>query len=189
MTGAWAYVEIGKRDLLQRLQDRALIAFALSLLACVICAYFYGRHASDASTGIIGGSTARETPVLTMVFSASRAALMASAILAPLWLQRPFANRPAAKLAEVSYGIYLIHLVVAWYVGLIWLDLPRDGSVKAALLWFGTVIPISIAYAWASRRFVELPVKRWVPVIAARPAARGRPEGRDIQLTPRIAAQ
>jgi peptidoglycan/LPS O-acetylase OafA/YrhL len=170
MTGAWAYVEIGKRDLVRRLQDRALIAFALSLVACAICAYFYGRHASDASTGIIGGSTARETPVLTMAFSASRAALMASAILAPLWLQRPFTNRPAAKLAEFSYGIYLIHLVVAWYVGLIWLDLPRDGSVKSALLWFGTVLPISVAYAWASRRFVELPVKNWV--LSSR---RGRP--------------
>lgn len=170
MTGAWAYVEIGKRDLLRRLQDRALIAFALSLVACAICAYLYGRHASNASTGIIGGSTARETPVLTMVFSASRAALMASVILAPLWLQRPFANRPAAKLAEFSYGIYLIHLVVAWYVGLVWLDLPRDGSLKAALLWFGTVLPISIAYAWASRRFVELPVKHWV--LSSR---RGRP--------------
>jgi acetyltransferase len=162
MTGAWAYVEIGKRDLVQRFQARALLSAAVSLIACAICAYLYGRHASNASVGIIGGSTARETPILTMVFSASRAALMASVILAPFWLQRLFANRPAARLAELSYGIYLIHLVAAWYVGLVWLELPRDGSAKAALLWFGTIIPISIAYAWVSRRLVELPVKRWV---------------------------
>jgi len=162
MTGAWAYVEVGKRDLLQRLQDRALIAAALSFVACAICAYLYGRHASNASTGIIGGSTAREVPVLTMAFSVARAALMASIILAPLWLQRPFANRPAGTLAGLSYGIYLIHLVVAWYVGLVWLNLPRDGTLKAALLWFGVVLPISVAYAYLSRRLVELPVKRWV---------------------------
>lgn len=162
MTGAWAYVQVGKRDLLRRLQGRALIGAAVSLVACAICAYLYGRHASNASTGIIGGSTARETALLTMAFSIARAALMASVILAPLWMQRAFANRPAAKLAELSYGIYLIHLVAAWYIGLVWLDLPRDGSPKAALLWFGTVLPISIAYSWVSRRFVEVPVKRWV---------------------------
>ena len=61
MTGAWAYVQVGKRDLLRRLQGRALIGAAVSLVACAICAYLYGRHASNASTGIIGGSTARET--------------------------------------------------------------------------------------------------------------------------------
>ena len=162
MTGAWAYVQIGKRDLARRFKARAVAAAAVSLLACAICAYLYGRHASNASTGIIGGSTARETPFLTMAFSASRAALMASIILAPVRLQRPFDNAPARELARLSYGIYLIHLIAAWYVGLIWLDLPRDGSLGAALLWFGTILPISIAYAWASRRFVELPAKRWV---------------------------
>lgn len=162
MTGAWAYVEIGKRDLVGRLREKAPIAAAVSFGVCAICAYAYARHASNADTGIIGGSSARENPFLTMALSASRAALMASIILSPLWLQRLFANRPAARIAELSYGIYLIHLVVAWYVGLVWLDLPRDGSLKAALLWFGVVLPISIAYAWGSRRFVELPVKRWV---------------------------
>jgi peptidoglycan/LPS O-acetylase OafA/YrhL len=87
---------------------------------------------------------------------------MASIVLAPVWLQRPFDNAPVRRLAELSYGVYLIHLVIAWYVGLVWLDLPRDGSVRAALLWFGVVIPTSIAYAYLSRRFVELPAKRWI---------------------------
>jgi peptidoglycan/LPS O-acetylase OafA/YrhL len=162
MTGAWAFVRLDDGGMLRRLQGPALVGAAISLAACALCAYLYGRHASTADTGIIGGSTARETPVLTMAFSAARAALMASIALAPLWLQRPFDNAPARQLAELSYGIYLIHLVVCWYVGIMWLDLPRDGSARAALLWFGVVLPISVAYAFLSRRFVERPARRWL---------------------------
>jgi peptidoglycan/LPS O-acetylase OafA/YrhL len=161
MTGAWAWVRVSRSDL-SRFRRPALLGAALSLVACSICAYLYGRHASNADTGIIGGSTARENPWLTMPFSAARAAVMASIVLAPAWLQRPFDNAPARRLAELSYGIYLIHLVVCWYVCLVWLDLPRDGSVSAALLWFGIVIPTSIAYSYLSRRFLELPAKRWI---------------------------
>jgi peptidoglycan/LPS O-acetylase OafA/YrhL len=162
MTGAWAWVRVARDGVPQRLQRPAVIGAALSIVACGVCAYLYGKHASNADTGIIGGSTARENPWLTMPFSAARAALMASVALAPFWLQRPFDNAPARRLAELSYGIYLIHLVIAWYVCLIWLDLPRDGSVRAALLWFGIVIPSSIAYAYLSRRFVEIPGRRWI---------------------------
>ena len=162
MTGAWAWVRVSGSENLKRLQRPAVIAAAVSLAACGVCAYLYGKHASNADTGIIGGSTARENPWLTMPFSAARAALMASIVLAPVWLQRPFDNAPVRRLAELSYGIYLIHLVIAWYVCLVWLDLPRDGSLRAALLWFGVVIPTSIAYAYLSRRFVELPAKRWI---------------------------
>jgi peptidoglycan/LPS O-acetylase OafA/YrhL len=162
MTGAWAWVQVSGSENLKRLQRPAVIGAALSLAACAVCAYLYGKHASNAETGIIGGSTARENPWLTMPFSAARAALMASIVLAPVWLQRPFDNAPVRRLAELSYGVYLIHLVICWYVCLVWLDLPRDGSVRAALLWFGVVIPTSIAYAYLSRRFVELPAKRWI---------------------------
>jgi peptidoglycan/LPS O-acetylase OafA/YrhL len=162
MTGAWAWVRVSGSDNLKRLQRPAMIGAALSLAACAVCAYLYGKHASNADTGIIGGSTARENPWLTMPFSAARAALMASIVLAPVWVQRPFDNAPVRRLAELSYGIYLIHLVICWYVCLVWLDLPRDGSLDAALLWFGVVIPTSIAYAYLSRRFVELPAKRWI---------------------------
>jgi peptidoglycan/LPS O-acetylase OafA/YrhL len=169
MTGAWAYVRVARSGRMPRLQGQAVLATAISLLACGICAYFYGRHASNASSGIIGGSTARETPFLTMVFSASRAALMASIVLAPVWLQRPFNNAPARRLAEHSYGLYLIHLVVAWYVGLVWLDLPRDGSARAALLWFGIVLSVSIAYAFVSRRFVEQPGRTWLLSLRSAP--------------------
>lgn len=175
MTGAWAYVRLVQSGSPRRLQRPAVRGAVISLAACAICAYLYGRHASHASSGIIGGSTARETPLLTMAFSVSRAALMASVALAPVWLQKPFDNAPARKLAELSYGIYLIHLVVCLYVGILLLHLPRDGTALAVLLWFGVVIPISIAYAWLSRRLVELPVRRWVTSLRLRRNEREEP--------------
>lgn len=162
MTGAWAWVKVSASGDLRRWRRTATIGAGVSLVACAVCAYLYGKHASNADTGIIGGSTARENPWLTMPFSIARAALMGSIALAPAWLQRPFDSAPARRLAELSYGIYLIHLVICWYVCLVWLDLPRDGSLGAALAWFAVVIPSSIAYAYLSRRFVELPAKRWI---------------------------
>jgi peptidoglycan/LPS O-acetylase OafA/YrhL len=177
MTGAWAWVRVSRSGDLRRWQRPALVGSALALVACAVCAYLYGKHASNADTGIIGGSTARENPWLTMPFSAARAALMASIVLAPVWLQRPFDNAPARRLAELSYGIYLIHLVISWYVCLIWLNLPRDGTLRAALLWFGVVIPTSVVYAYLSRRLVELPAKRWILSRRDRRAQRALPTG------------
>ncbi len=161
MTGAWAWARLGPADL-RRLRRPALIAAAISLVACAVCAYVYGLHASNVEVGIIGGSSTRQDPALTMPFSAARAALMASIVLGPVWLQRPFDNASARKLAELSYGLYLIHLVVGWYVCIVWLHLPTDGTLRAAALWFGVVLSISLAYSYITRRFVEIPAREWV---------------------------
>ena len=55
---------------------------------------------------------ARSHPFETLFESFSRAALMAVVVLGPAWMQRPFANRPTARLSELSYGVNLIHFVV-----------------------------------------------------------------------------
>jgi peptidoglycan/LPS O-acetylase OafA/YrhL len=86
---------------------------------------------------------------------------MAGIALGPLWLQAPFANRPMERIAELSYAVYLIHLPVAVWVGLVWLDLPRDGTPLTVLAWFGAVFTVSFAYAAVSRRLVERPALRW----------------------------
>jgi peptidoglycan/LPS O-acetylase OafA/YrhL len=162
MTGAWAYVRLERAKAVHSFQRPALVAVAVSLAACGVCAYLYGERASDAAVAVLAGGSAREEIGLTMIYSVARAALMGSIILAPLWVQRPFANPVARTFAELGYGIYLIHVVVVTYVGLRWLGLPTDGSLGAALLWFGVVIPTSMVYAELSRRFVELPAKGWI---------------------------
>ena len=47
------------------------------------------------------------------------------------FLSAPFDNALVRKIAELSYGVYLIHLVVATYVCTALLALPTDGSARA----------------------------------------------------------
>lgn len=103
---------------------------------------------------------------------------MGAVALGPAYMLKPFVNRAATWLAEVSYGLYLIHLVVGTFVGLA-LGLPRDGAPGTIALWFLVVLPLSLGYAYLSVRFVERPVRRWArrlgrrgpePKVAAEPA-------------------
>jgi peptidoglycan/LPS O-acetylase OafA/YrhL len=157
MTGAWAYGRLlasgnapAKRTVLW--------ATAISFVACVVCAYLYGRDASAVS-GAIGGSVARSSPLLAFAYTLSRGALMAAIALGPFWIRAPFVNRPVRSLAEFSFGIYLIHLIVVGYVCGSLLDLPSDGSLGAVALWFGVVLPVSLLYAYLMVRLVERPVR------------------------------
>lgn len=183
MTGAWAYVRVLRDGPLDRFQRQAVWAAAGALIAYAICAYLYGRHASDASVGAIGGSVARTSPTLSIAYSLSRATLLAAIALAPVWLRRPFDNAPARKLAELSYGIYLIHLVVCAYVCVALLGLPTDGSLEAVTLWFAVAVSISVVYAWLSLRYVESPARLW-----ARRYAKQRPEAQAARPAPRASA-
>jgi peptidoglycan/LPS O-acetylase OafA/YrhL len=165
MTAAWAYHRIPTGS--PAIRRRAVWICAGSLVACLVCAYLYGRHAAAVS-GAIGGSVARTSPVLDLAYTLSRGVLMASIALAPAWIQAPFVNRATRSVADYSYGIYLIHLVVVIYVGASLLSLPADGSAAAVLLWFGIVLPLSFGYAFLVRRFAEQPARDWAKR-AARP--------------------
>lgn len=160
MTGAWAYVRALRGGPLDRFQRQAVWAAAGALIAYAICAYLYGRSASEAPGAAIGGTVARSSPELVIAYSLSRAALLAAIALAPFWLRAPFDNAPVRKVAEFSYGIYLIHLVVCAYVCSALLGLPTDGSLKAVTSWFGVAVAVSVAYAWVSLRYVEAPFRR-----------------------------
>ena len=159
MTGAWGYLRLSRVSpgAIQRAIPWVL---GLSIIAYGTCAYLYGQAASETS-GPIGSTVAREDPILPLAYTLSRGALMAAIILGPYWIKTPFVDRRIRWVADQSYGIYLIHLVVAIYIGASLLSLPTDGSARAILLWFGVVLPISAAYAYLVRRFVELPARGW----------------------------
>lgn len=159
MTGAWGFQRLQALDpaAVRRVATRcAPIAF----IACLLCAYLYGKDAYVVS-GEVGGGVARSSAPLVIAFTIARGALMAAIALGPLWMQAPFVNRPTRSLAELSYGIYLIHLVAAAYLGGSLLSLPTDGSIGAVALWFGVVLPASLLYAFLMVRFVERPARGW----------------------------
>jgi peptidoglycan/LPS O-acetylase OafA/YrhL len=160
MTAAWLYVRLQRRHPGEELASKAAVVACGALVAYAICAYLFGRESADLK-GSVAGINARQDPLLLLPYSASRAVLMASIALGPLWMQRPFANNPLRRIAELSYGIYLIHFVVAIYVGALLLGLPTDGSADSVVLWSAVVLPVSVAYAYLSFRLVERPARRW----------------------------
>ena len=162
MTGAWAYAGLVRDGKADRFRGRATVAAAAGLAACGICAYLYGAEASSAASPVIGGSTARNDPALAIAFSAARAVLMAGIVLGPLWMRKPFESRASERIAELSFGVYLIHLVASAYVGEMILGLPNDGTLLSIAAWFGVVLPVSFVYAHLSLRYVERPVRRWL---------------------------
>ncbi len=159
MTGAWAYRWARDRYPSERLARAALLAAPAVLLVYAIGAYLLGHHALTVPGNV--GQVARTYTLDSLINSAARAALMGVVLLGPLWLARPFANRIAARLAELSYGIYLIHWVLIMYAVDL-LDLPRDGTITALAVWFAVILPPALIYAALSRRYLELPVLRWV---------------------------
>jgi peptidoglycan/LPS O-acetylase OafA/YrhL len=177
MTGAWAYVRLQQSGPDPgRVTSLAGQAAAVGLVACAICSYLYGKDAA-AANAIFAGSTARSDPVLALLYSASRAVLIAGVALGPLWMQRPFSNRPVRRLAELGYSTYLIPVPIAIYVGILLLDLPSDGTAADAALWLAVVVPLSLAYAALAVRFVERPAREWARRRTAARPARGADGG------------
>jgi peptidoglycan/LPS O-acetylase OafA/YrhL len=174
MTCAWAYVRLAEPQPRERLERLAIRAAPLAVASYVVCAYLYAELAMDAG-GAAGGAASRTSPLLVLAFTFARAAVIAVVVLGPALWARPFAGRVARELTELSYGLYLIHYVVAVYVGERLLDLPKDGTLGTIALWIAVVIPPSFAFAYLSLRFVERPARKW----AARPRdAEGRRRAR-----------
>jgi peptidoglycan/LPS O-acetylase OafA/YrhL len=169
MTGAWAYVRFAERRPPEAVARLAVIVAAVALPVYAVFAYLYGHYSVDVFPQLFG-SWARSFPLTTMGNSLSRAVLMAAIAVGPLWMQRPFVNRPVRRLSNLSYSLYLIHFVVAIYVGLELLDLPTNGTPATIALWFAVVLPLSLGYAYLASRFVERPAVAWGRrLVAGRP--------------------
>jgi peptidoglycan/LPS O-acetylase OafA/YrhL len=160
MTGAWAWVRWRQRTPEGQLGRPALVALGLALVAFAACAYTYGSEAAFIN-GPYAGSYARSNELLGLAYSSARALLLGAILVGPLWLQRPFTIRPARKLAELTYGLYLIHMPIAIAIGVVVLELPTDGSVAHVALWFAVVISLSLLYAEITRRVLERPLVSW----------------------------
>jgi peptidoglycan/LPS O-acetylase OafA/YrhL len=177
MTAAWAYeLAVGRypREMLNRTAVRAL-AVALPVYALV--AYLAGRHAFTFGGNV--GMIARQETFEAMLQSGLRATVILIVILGPVWMLRPFVNRTTKWLAELSYGVYLIHWVIVIYLHE-YSGLPTNGTVADLALWMAVVLPPSLLFAALSRRWFELPIQRWVlrrnagpPPVASPQPARG----------------
>lgn len=158
MACAWVYVKA--RDRLSPSAVKTLAARALVVLGPALLLVFYlaGRDAVT-DPNPFRGLFARQPIGLSLVFPVAMAATMIAFALAPERIQRPLTNRPVRWLADISYGVYLVHFAVLWLI-IAKFSLPV-GSIPSALLWCSIVFPASVLYAYLSARFVERPARRW----------------------------
>jgi len=184
MTGAWAYVRLRARHGSERLARWALPAQIAALAGLAVSAYGIGLAALT-NDSVIAHSLGRRDPAVSMLFSASLAAFMLATALGSRRLQWPFAIPVVRSLGDISYGIYLIHLpVILLLVALLFgVDEP---ALRFPLV-LATAIPVTVAYGWASARFLEGPIRRWAHRYGQR--AQAEPTvGTDPGASPREAA-
>jgi peptidoglycan/LPS O-acetylase OafA/YrhL len=86
---------------------------------------------------------------------------MVVVLVGPERVRAPFVNRPILRLAELGYGIFLVHYLVAVYLARTLLHLPQNGSLYVAAAYFVIVMAASAAFAYCSLRFVERPTRAW----------------------------
>jgi peptidoglycan/LPS O-acetylase OafA/YrhL len=176
MTGAWAYTRARERWSAAQLSRGALIAAPLVFGLYALIAWQYGRYALTDLGNF--GPTARADSLQSIARTALRAAVIGVVNVGPLWLQRPFADRITDKLADLSYGVYLIHMVIVIWA-LYYFKLPNDGTLGALAIWFAAVVPLSLLYAATTRRWVEVPARNWIEARllggSRRPAAADAP--------------
>ena len=142
-------------------QTRGLpIGFAVATVVWVVCGIDFSRAAVASTTGFDGSGLGRIEILPNLLATAARATMVLFVALGPVYITRLFDNRFAATSARLSYGLYLIHLPVAFYAAQL-LDLPEDGTVENFLLWCLIVFPPSLLWAWISNRYVGKPAIEW----------------------------
>ncbi|MDK2759805.1 MAG: acyltransferase [Sphingopyxis sp.] len=105
------------------------------------------------------------------------------------WVSRLFGSRPFYWLGELSYGTYLIHLLIlqpvaAAVIGQFGLGL---GAIGRFVLTGAVVVPATYALAFATYRLVELPGQRMGKAIIGRVTGRTAPRAHQT-LPEKIAA-
>lgn len=158
MTCAWLHVTLRRRYDPARLSRWALWAL-LATLPILIAVFIASGQQAVTDLNPFAGLFARQPLLLSILYPLVMGAAMIAYALAPDRLQRPLTNPPVRAVADISYGVYLIHFAVIWVL-ISELSLPT-GSAGAAVVWAAIVYPVSLGYAYLSARFLERPVRRW----------------------------
>ncbi len=169
MTGAYVLVQLRRGkvpDLVRRAAPWLSLVAAPALLAF---AYLAGAPVVRDE-----GDPWNEATWLSLAVPLAFTTFLVALADAPRWLQRAAGNRIIRWLGSVSYAFFLLHFLVIWTV-LLWVDVPRDGSLSSLLALTALVLPVTATLAWAATRLVEDPIraraKSWRPSAAKGPGA------------------
>ena len=170
MTCAWAYVRLsGMRDR-ERLERGAKWVAGAALLALGFCVWRAGRYVFEAPPSSVV-YTAWNSSALIVAYTLVLTTLMLAVAFIPGRIQAVMAHPGVRWLADLSYGMYLIHAVLLWVIA-VQFSPPKDGSLTSFAILFFTVMPLSVIYGYLSARYVEQPIRRWAHKFGRRAQAR-----------------
>ena len=94
------------------------------------------------------------------------------------WLDRVFSNRLARWIGDLSYGVYLIHLLVMLPAcGWLALTFPAMAPLPRFLASLALTVPITYGLSWLCYRFIEQPGIGLGRQVAARFQRKAQPAG------------
>lgn len=134
-------------------------AFGVAFLVWLWASNAFSEAAVSSLDGFDSSSLGRSLVWENLAGTVTRGVLVLAIAFAPFWITRILDNRFAAWASSISFGVFMIHLPVAFYSGQL-LSLPQTGGTDF-LIWVAVVIPPSVAWAWFSRRFVGIPAIEW----------------------------
>lgn len=110
------------------------------------------------------------------------AVLIPAVALAPAWTRAPFTNPVSRRLGDMSYGIYLWHLMLIGFA-LATLHFLPVASTRAFVRMLAFTLPLSLVAGWLSMKLVEQPAVRWA---RARSSALRRASGEGRPVDPPV---
>jgi len=171
MTAAWLFVR-------WRNSEKSWIppvAVAFQVAAAMVIVWGMrtgGIHDMTATAGTYDHWTG------TLPVALAFAVLMLATMLAPRWAQSPVANPASRGLGDISYGVYLWHLLIIGFA-ITTLGFDQDSTTAAFLSLLAVTLFGSILLGTLSLVFVERPCIRWARRCSRRIDKRSRRSRRD----------
>lgn len=161
MTGAWLLVKLRRSERPLLTPGRAAVVAAAACAGLLALTYRAGRDLPFFPAVFMEPTPiAVAFPLVLLVFVVSIAR-------APGWAQWPLTNRVSFWFSEITYSVYLYH-TLAIVFAFETLGLTANGSQRSLLNLTAVVIPITLALAVLSYRFVEVPARRYGRTLAKR---------------------
>ena len=166
MTAAWLYLRL--RDAAADHSRAAVTVAALGLAALTALAYAAGATIPSHL------AVFQENTLVAALLPLALLAFVVAVSLGPAWVQRPLTNRAALWFSEISYSVFLYHVVLAFFA-FESLGVELGGDLGALVTMGLAVLPASIVVGALSYRLIELPSRRYGRKLARRFTDAGTP--------------